>query len=500
MALGLASSLPTPKPAPTPGPKPTPAPAPTPRTTPKTHIIMVVDNDAARKMYYERYIMDRDVSLAHSANTGGKVSLEDQLRARRQATKASGDDVADAEAATPVEGGEPAPAGVVSISPAFADLLKSIGAHPQPRTSGAGYTRRRRSPMETYYSHGDAEYPVHRPREVYMHRIMEQLMQSGDTEGADQYRKLMEKEHVPAGKISSDLAASILKLAGAERQEVSRGAGYTKRSAQHSFPTHGRVPHPSHPRFAATEEVHPTVEPETVEESVPAKHAPAGQISPGLAASILKLAGATRQEVSRGAGYTKRSAQHQEPSHPNVAISSPVEEEDSAEPPSEHAPAGQISSSLAAFILKHAGAEPQAVSEGAGYTKRSAQHGQPTVHIQEEASIQMTEELEVPTEHAPAGQISPGLAAFILQHAGAKPQAVSVGAGYTKRSAQYFQNEAAHGTQMKKVYQTEEVTEDVEVEEPETKKRRPLSINRDLATLYMLQGGPGRGTFYGKRR
>lgn len=103
-------------------------------------------SDAARQMYYEQYLAQRDKSLQQSANTGGRVSVEIDVEGQVVKRQAGSEGEPARTAAAP-EAAEPQDTASNNEAGNYANLgffIQQLGIAPKDPVRGAGYTRRRR--------------------------------------------------------------------------------------------------------------------------------------------------------------------------------------------------------------------------------------------------------------------------------------------------------------------------------------------------------------------
>jgi len=147
---------------------------------------------------------------------------------------------------------------------------------------------------------------------------------------------------------------------------------------------------------------------------------------------------------------------------------------------------GSDFSAAIANVLAAAGAKPQAVSRGVSYGKRSAQNTAEDVEVIDEAAVASSDDKERLRDAGFNAAI-----ANVLAAAGAKPQAVSAGISYGKRSAQNAAEDA------------EVIDEAAVAANQESDKLRNAGFNAAIANVLAAAGAKPQavegGVSYGKR-
>ena len=143
-------------------------------------------------------------------------------------------------------------------------------------------------------------------------------------------------------------------------------------------------------------------------------------------------------------------------------------------------------SSAIARVLAAANAKPQAPTGGVSYGKRSAQNNEEDVEIIDQAAVASSDDKERLRDAGFNAAI-----ANVLAAAGAKPQAVSRGISYGKRSAQNAAEDA-------------EIIDEAAVDaNPESDRLRSAGFNAAIANVLAAAGAEpkpiSRGVSYGKR-
>jgi len=143
-------------------------------------------------------------------------------------------------------------------------------------------------------------------------------------------------------------------------------------------------------------------------------------------------------------------------------------------------------SSAIARVLAAANAKPQAPTGGVSYGKRSAQNNAEDVEIIDQAAVDSSDDKERLRDAGFNAAI-----ANVLAAAGAKPQAVSRGVSYGKRSAQNAEEDA-------------EIIDEAAVDaNPESDRLRSAGFNAAIANVLAAAGAEptpiSRGVSYGKR-
>ena len=143
-------------------------------------------------------------------------------------------------------------------------------------------------------------------------------------------------------------------------------------------------------------------------------------------------------------------------------------------------------SSAIARVLAAANAKPQAPTGGVSYGKRSAQNNAEDVEIIDQAAVASSDDKERLRDAGFNAAI-----ANVLAAAGAKPQAVSRGVSYGKRSAQNAAEDA-------------EIIDEAAVDaNPESDRLRSAGFNAAIANVLAAAGAEpkpiSRGVSYGKR-
>ena len=181
--------------------------------------------------------------------------------------------------------------------------------------------------------------------------------------------------------------------------------------------------------------------------------------------------------------YYRRSAQ-------NPLTDVEVLEQEAAAGESERLTASRVQgadfSSAIARVLATAGAKPQAPTGGVSYGKRSAQNNEEDVEIIDQAAVASSDDKERLRDAGFNAAI-----ANVLAAAGAKPQAVSRGVSYGKRSAQSAAEDA-------------EIIDEAAVEaNPESDRLRSAGFSAAIANVLAAAGAEPKpvtgGVSYGKR-